>query len=323
MRLSAFAKINLWLRVIDRRPDGYHEIDSRLVLLDLCDELEIERLDAAAKSTGGGEIDPRGNDLEFSCSDPSLPSDRTNLVIKAVEVLRRRVGDLPPMRIHLEKRIPHGAGLGGGSSDASATLVGVNRLLGLGLSVPELAGLAADVGSDAPFFAYRCACDCGGRGEIVTPRADFAESLYVLLIKPPFPVSTPWAYQSWKDSREIEGIRYSAQPFGWGSLVNDLERPVFARHLFLADLKMWLLDRPEVSGALLSGSGSTVFAVVRDFSRLEQLIDAVRREFGSDLWLHPARTLTGFAEQTPLDADLGRGRGEGRPESGSPLDLRQ
>ena len=114
--------------------------------------------------------------------------------------------------------------------------------------------LAADLGSDVPFFIYQSAAIIRGRGERGEPIA-FPHELPLLLLKPPLGVPTPWAYQHWRDSREVPGVSYAAQNFTWGSLVNDLERPVFEKYLFLAELKTWLLEQvPEVAGALMSGS---------------------------------------------------------------------
>jgi 4-diphosphocytidyl-2-C-methyl-D-erythritol kinase len=106
----------------------------------------------------------------------------------------------------------------------------------------------------------------------------------VLLVKLPFAVPTAWAYREWRDSKEIPGVRYDPQRLACGELVNDLERPVFAKHLVLADLKTWLLGRAEVLGALMSGSGSTVFAVLRDASPTTALVKSLRGEFDPELW---------------------------------------
>ncbi len=279
LSLEAPAKINLWLRILRKRPDGFHALESRLVPVALTDTLHFSTTDAAPGT------------VHFTCSDATVPTDSSNLVLKAVAALGEKCGPLPALRIHLEKRIPHGAGLGGGSSDAAATFLGLNSLLGLNLPIAELSERAARFGSDIPFFLHGCACHVTGRGEIVTPQPDFAPDLPLLLIKPAFGVPTPAAYRDWAASEEIPGIRYSPQTFDWGTLMNDLERPVFARHLFLADLKMWLLDRPEVAGALMSGSGSTVFAILREPTDPAALTAEIRAEFGADLWIQPTRTL--------------------------------
>ncbi len=268
--IDAPAKTNLWLHLRGRRADGYHEIHTRMIPLALRDTLHFSRM--------------AGEGVEFTCDDAELPVDGTNLVLKAVASLRERGVVLPGLRIHLEKRVPSGAGLGGGSSDAASTLLGLNEWLGLGLDTGTLAECAASFGSDVPFFIYRTVCDCSGRGEIVTPVRDFPWVVPLLLVKLPFSVPTPWAYKTWAESRELEGVSHAPQVFEWGTMVNDLERPVFAKHLVLADMKQWLLARPEVAGALLSGSGATMLAVLREGANTEALIADVRAEYG-ECWV--------------------------------------
>lgn len=266
---KAPAKVNLWLRVLGRREDGFHDIETRMVELALADELKLE-----VKREPG---------VELRCSEPDLPVDESNLAMKAVRLLEGETGRAFGLRMELRKRIPHGAGLGGGSSDAAAALLGVNELLRLGLAEEQLEALAGRLGSDVAFFLKGGACDCAGRGELATPVA-FPERLRLLLVKPAFPVATPWAYQQWRDSAEVDGLSYEPQVFSWGTLVNDLERPVFAKHLVLGLLKRWLKEQAGVKGALMSGSGSTVFAVLENGVPADGLIEAVRGEFGETAW---------------------------------------
>jgi 4-diphosphocytidyl-2-C-methyl-D-erythritol kinase len=269
MTVTAPAKINLSLRVLRRRDDGFHEIESLMVPVSLADELEITLRDEPG--------------IEFHCDDASLPIDDTNLVVRAAKIFFASQGRDPRVRIELCKRIPHGAGLGGGSSDAAATLLALDELLGARLSIEALSALAAQIGSDVPFFLHRSAARVRGRGEIVTP-CDFPHRLPLLLLKPPFGVPTPWAYQRWQDSRAVPDVSYTPQSFEWGELVNDLERPVFEKFLFLALLKRWLLAQTEVAGALLSGSGATAFAVLHTAENADALADRARAEFGASLW---------------------------------------
>ncbi len=271
MKWFAPAKINLSLRVLSRREDGFHEIETLMVPLSLSDELEVA-------------WQPGGAPVELVCSDPSLPTGPENLAYRAAEIFRRDLApEMPPVRIELTKHVPHGAGLGGGSSDAAAVLLALNTLGDFRQTPAQLAALAAELGSDVPFFVYRSAAVCRGRGETVEPVA-FGGRLPLLLLKPPFPVPTPWAYKRWRDARELPGIRYAPQQFGWGELVNDLERPVFEKYLLLAELKTWLLAQPGVAGSLLSGSGSTVLAVLDSFAvDVELLADRARKVFG-ELW---------------------------------------
>jgi 4-diphosphocytidyl-2-C-methyl-D-erythritol kinase len=267
MKLSAPAKINLSLEVRGKRADGFHEIESLMVPITLADTLAIE---------------PGGTGIAFTCSDPGLPADDTNLVVRAAKLFFQRMKIEPGVKIDLEKKIPHGAGLGGGSSDAATTLIALDRIFNTRLGREALAGMAAEIGSDIPFFVYESAAVCRGRGEIVTPVA-FPHRLPLLLLKPEFGVPTPWAYQRWRDALELPGVPYTAQPFPWGKLVNDLERPVFEKYLFLAALKRWLLEQPEVAGALMSGSGSTTLAVLREGAQAGGLAQRARARHGG-LW---------------------------------------
>lgn len=276
LKVLAHAKVNLSLSVLRKRDDGFHEVRTRMALVDLADELTF------TKETAGG--------VRFTCNDPVLPADETNLVVKAVRALEKRRRKKFNVRIHLEKRVPAAAGFGGGSSDAAATLKGINELFALGLNREKLRKHAAEIGSDVAFFLYDSVCDCTGRGELAEP-VSYKPTLPLLLIKPKFGVPTPEAYQNWQTSQEIPGVLYSPQIGYWGTLENDLERPVFQKYLVLADLKMWLLRQPEVHAALMSGSGSAMFAVLREIRFADQLAQRVRREFGETTWTHVGVTL--------------------------------
>ncbi|PYL66508.1 MAG: 4-(cytidine 5'-diphospho)-2-C-methyl-D-erythritol kinase, partial [Verrucomicrobia bacterium] len=152
--------------------------------------------------------------------------------------------------------------MGGGSSDAAATLVALNQLFQTKLTRDDLVKLGSTIGSDVPFFIFGSTAICRGRGELVEP-AKLQKQLSILLVKPEFGVASEWAYSCWQDSREIPGVSYQVQKFVGQAFFNDLERPVFEKFVFLAQLKMWLLEQPEVGAALMSGSGSTIFAVMR------------------------------------------------------------
>ena len=273
---SAPAKINLSLRILRKREDGFHELVTRMAPLELADEITIST-----------DLPP--GEISFACSDPTVPADERNLVVKAVRLLEKHHGSLPGLKIHLEKRIPHGAGLGGGSSDAAITLQMVNQLAALGLHDSVLSTHAAELGSDVPFFLTKSICDCAGRGELVTPIVSPPLRWRILLIKLPFGVPTPWAYSQWKDSTEIPGVDYGEQSLGGMVLVNDLERPVFQKHIIIAHLKSWLLEQPPVSAALMSGSGSTVFAVLQENTELTTLVNGIKEQVGNEVWIHETR----------------------------------
>jgi len=275
--LSAPAKINLWLRILGKRDDGFHMVETRMCPLSIADEVTIESL-------------PEGESSRLTCSDASLPVDESNLALKALRAFEGHTGILRGWHIHLDKHIPSGAGLGGGSSDAAAVLRGLNELTGKPLSVDELCAIAGAIGSDIPFFIHGMVCDATGRGEIVVP-VEFPHSLTVLLIKPPFPIPTPWAYKNWSSSTEIPGIRYTVQACPWGEMVNDLERPVFQKHLLLPTLKMWLLDQPETRAALMSGSGSTMFAIVDNEAAGQALAHRAQDWCGDTTWIRVAQTV--------------------------------
>ncbi|HEX4641623.1 MAG TPA: 4-(cytidine 5'-diphospho)-2-C-methyl-D-erythritol kinase [Chthoniobacterales bacterium] len=270
MQVLAPAKINISFRIKRRRPDGFHEIETLMAPISLADRLTIER------AGDDGQI-------RFSCDDPTIPGGDDNLVVRAANLFRETTKAAGGIMIRLEKKIPHGAGLGGGSSDAASTLLALNDLFGTRLSPEELSKLAAELGSDVPFFVACSAAVCRGRGEIVTP-VSLDERFPLLLLKPNFGVPTPWAYGRWKDSRELPGVDYSAQELGGARFVNDLERPVFEKYVFLARLKNWLRQQPEAAVALMSGSGSTMFAVLGGVADAEALAERARNKMDPELW---------------------------------------
>jgi 4-diphosphocytidyl-2-C-methyl-D-erythritol kinase len=277
MQAFAPAKINLSLKILGRRSDGFHEIETLIVPISLCDEIKIEL------RSGKKEI-------AFRCDDAAVPKGEENLVVCAAKVFFDTTNLHASVSIELKKKIPHGAGLGGGSSDAASTLLAFNELFETNLPREALAKMAEMIGSDVPFFIFQSAAVCKGRGELVSPTR-LREPLPLLLLKPEFSVSTPWAYARWRDSREIPGISYAAQEFDGQTFVNDLERSVFEKFVFLAQLKMWLLNQPEVGAALMSGSGSTVFAVLRDRADADHLATRAKVDLDPELWTCACETV--------------------------------
>lgn len=263
----ARAKINLNLKILGQREDGFHAMETRMAPISLADRL----------------IFTASESYELVCDVEGVPLDETNLVTMAVRIFQKETGKSCAYRVQLEKSVPHAAGLGGGSGDAAATLRALNHLEGTQLSVDTLAEWAGWLGSDTPFFVYECVCECSGRGEIVEP-IPWPHQLDALLLKPSFGVSTPVAYKSWKDSKEIVGVNYSTQAMPWGDCFNDLERPVFAKHRFLAEMKMWLLAQEEVEAALMSGSGSSMIAVLKNANAAESLKKRALEELDPTLW---------------------------------------
>jgi len=267
LTLPAPAKLNLSLRVLGKRDDGFHEIDTLMVQLPgLADQLQFEEADR----------------FTFTCDDPEIPADETNLVVKAVRAYEAAASLTCSFAIHLSKITPHGAGLGGGSSDAATTLLGLDQLHDGKLGPEALRHIASSLGSDVPFFLQSLPARCTGRGEIIESTS--APSISIILFKPMFEVKTPDAYGRWNQSFEISGIAYHEQVVSGLSLCNDLERPVFSKHRFLAELKHWLLGRQEVAAALMTGSGSTVFAVLRDGTNPDSLARAAHHELDPTLW---------------------------------------
>jgi len=267
MTISAPAKLNLSLRIHGKREDGFHELETLMVPVSgLADELRFEPAEAYSLEVVGAQVGP----------------EEDNLVTRAVRLFEQRSGRSCPYRVRLEKRIPAGAGLGGGSSDAAATLRALNDFGSISLEHSELEAMAAELGSDIPFFLRAGPCWCRGRGEVLEEAEAGAHE--VLLLKPGFGVETADAYKRWNDARELPGVRYEAQDLNGLELVNDLERPVFEKFLFLAELKVWLRNQFEVRAALMSGSGATVLAVMHDAESALRVAERARRELDPTLW---------------------------------------
>src|SRR6267142_1663656 len=222
MQVMAPAKINLSLRVLGHRSDGFHEIETFIAPISLCDEIKIER------RSGKQEI-------AFRCDDPSVPKGEDNIVVRAANAFFEETKITSGVSIVLKKTIPHGAGLGGGSSDAASTLIALNELFETKLPREALAKLAETIGSDVPFFIFQSAAICKGRGELVIP-TQLKEQLSILLLKPDFGVSTESAYKRWQSSLEVPGVNYETQKFSNQVYVNDLERSVFEKFVFLAQM---------------------------------------------------------------------------------------
>ncbi|MBH0182849.1 MAG: 4-(cytidine 5'-diphospho)-2-C-methyl-D-erythritol kinase [Nitrospira sp.] len=254
------AKINLVLRILDRRPDGFHNLWSLMQTVRLEDEVVIR-------------INREHADIRLQCDVPSLSVDHTNLVYRAAEAVLRRCERRIGVEIVLAKRIPMGAGLGGGSSDAAATIVGLDRALNLGWSVVDMAQVGQALGSDVPFFFFSPSAVVTGRGEQVHP-VQITGSRWVVLINPGFPVETKWAYQELSSSRtqvrpllDIHAALGRESGISWEQALetaeNDFEAPVFRAHPGLQEIKQAFMAQ-GAEAALLSGSGATVFGIFRN-----------------------------------------------------------
>ncbi len=189
LHLTAPAKVNLSLRILGKRPDGYHEIETLMAPITLADEIELSHAHGHPSSS-----------VVFTCNDPSLPTGDDNLCIKAAKVFQKELGHQEAVSISLLKRIPHGAGLGGGSSDAATILRGMNTLFEEPFVFEELHQLAMQLGSDVPFFLDTQPKWCRGRGEILGEIVSLPD-WKLLLIKPPFSIASAEAYKSFEDGK--------------------------------------------------------------------------------------------------------------------------
>jgi len=277
MQVFALAKINLSLKILGRRDDSFHEIETVIAPITLCDEIEIRKSDSS-------------KEIEFWCDDPSMPAGDNNLVVRAAKSFFAATKLKPAVSIELKKKIPHAGGLGGGSSDAASTLLALNELFDTKLPRETLAEIAVSIGSDIPFFIFQSVALCKGRGEFVNP-IKLRKRLSILLLKPQFGVPTAWAYAHWRDSREIPSVSYAAQEFAGQTFLNDLECPVFEKFIFLAQLKMLLLKQSEVSAALMSGSGSTMFVALRANADADRLANRAKAELDPELWTCACETI--------------------------------
>ncbi|HSE91278.1 MAG TPA: 4-(cytidine 5'-diphospho)-2-C-methyl-D-erythritol kinase [Candidatus Binatia bacterium] len=259
MKIRAPAKINLRLRVVGRRADGYHLLDTIMLPVSLYDEIVIKKRKKIGKKSA---LKDR---LTVTCDDPSVPQGRKNLAYKAASLILTEKGIDEPVEVRIHKRIPVGAGLGGGSADAAATLMGLNRLFRLEYTTRQLERISAALGADVPFFVRGVPARARGIGERLTPlRA--VPRLWLVILYPNFPVSTAWVYRN-LPVKLTKAIVNTSINFSLESsanlrklLVNDLETVTMGRYPRIGLLKEELARQGAV-GTLMSGSGSSVFGV--------------------------------------------------------------
>jgi len=301
LTLESPAKINLFLQVPGKREDGFHEVRTLMLPVSLVDTLTFEPLENSR--------------IEIESSDPLLPTDGSNLIRRAAWLLQSQHAPMRGACIRLQKNIPIGAGLGGGSSNGSITLVGLNRLWNLGLSEDDLEKLAAKLGSDTAFFVRNRPALSEGRGEILTP-VEFPIFLPVFLMNFGFGSSTVWAYRNLKleigneklkikDETQTKAFQHfesllksspSISNFGFFTshsksfFQNDLEAPVFRKFPVLKIAKDFLMSQPQVAGAMMCGSGSTIMALLRSRNQGEELHQTVLKRFGSSVWTWMGQT---------------------------------
>jgi 4-diphosphocytidyl-2-C-methyl-D-erythritol kinase len=283
LTLFSPAKINVYLRIVGQRPDGYHDLETVMLPLDFGDEITLESR-------------PAGITLE--CDNPNLPVDDTNLAIRAAKAFKGDRG----VHITLKKRIPLAAGLGGGSGNAATVLAGLNQLWQLETPVTQLDQLAAGLGSDINFFLRQSAALCRGRGERVEP-VPCRLSASILLINPGFGISTKWAYAAW--AKAAVGLTASAPDVTLllralagddlegvsRALYNSLEAPSVRKYPVLRLLKE-ALRAGGAAGALMSGSGATVYGLFADAQAAERTAADIRARFGPSTWTQVTKLRT-------------------------------
>ncbi len=275
---SSPCKVNLLLNILGRRADGFHELETMMHPVRLHDELCFQR---------------SGTGVQLTCSEPALPTDSSNLVHRAATAFLAAARLPDGVRIHLEKKIPLAAGLGGGSGNAATTLLGLNELFGQPLSGPQLHDIAASLGSDIPFFLQTKPALATGRGEHIAP-LDFFPALrghWFLLVHPGFGIATAWAYQQLAQfpaalngqpgraqklvSLLQAGDLASASPHFY----NSLEAPALRKYPLLV-LFQECLRAHGAAAALMSGSGSTTFALFRNQAGAGRAAEGLKAKFG-------------------------------------------
>ena len=257
IELFAPAKINLFLEIVNRRPDGYHELQSIMLALDLGDTLGLTFADSVC----------------MTCNDPGLPLDEGNLVIRAARLFEQTTGQTVRVRFDLTKRIPTAAGLGGGSSDAAAALRGLNRLYETGLDAPTLEQMAGRLGADVPFFIRPGHKIARGIGQRLSPLV-LEPELDLLLINPGHPVSTAETYEKFQLTRMGNAFNLPSSLRGLKEVLrllrNDLEAVVIRDFPAVARMKTFLVEA-GCAACMMSGSGPTVFGIFEDALPLDRI----------------------------------------------------
>jgi 4-diphosphocytidyl-2-C-methyl-D-erythritol kinase len=290
MRLEkkSSCKINLILNILGQRADGFHELETVMQPVNLCDEMTFERT---------------GTSLQLTCSNPELPCDSKNLVHRAATAFLAAAKISEGVKIHLQKNLPLAGGIGGGSANAAVTFTALNELFGSPLPLEKLHGLAAALGSDVPFFLYGKPALATGRGEKVQPLENFPalKGKAFFLVHPGFGISTPWSYQNLarfpKDQNGTPGraeklvsqLSGSAgfQPASFETVAaefyNSLEAPAFDKFPVLQLYKEFLRENGALV-SLMSGSGSTTFAIAENLAGAESLAEKFKSQFGDKGW---------------------------------------
>jgi 4-diphosphocytidyl-2-C-methyl-D-erythritol kinase len=275
-------KVNLILNILGKRADGFHELETVMQPVNVCDEMTFER-------AGAG--------LQLSCSNPELPTDSKNLVHRAVASFLAAAKISDGVRIHLQKNLPLAGGIGGGSANAAVTFTALNELFGSPLPPEKLHELAAALGSDIPFFLHDRPALATGRGEKVEPLENFPalRGRAFFLVHPGFGISTPWSYQNLARFPEalngkagrakalISKLQGNNWPGVADAFYNSLEAPAFDKFPVLELYKEFLRENGALA-ALMSGSGSTTFAIAENLAAAESLAEKFKSRFGDNGW---------------------------------------
>lgn len=283
LEIKSPCKVNLLLNILGRRPDGFHELETVMQPVKVYDELQFERT---------------GADVQLTCSEKNLPIDSKNLVHRAATKFLEtaKIGD--GIKIHLEKKIPLAAGLGGGSGNAATTLLALNELFGHPLALAQLDEIAATLGSDVPFFLHNKPALAVGRGEKVSVLENFPalNGRAFFLVHPGFGIATPWAYQALaKFPAALNGEKGRAQKLvvklqtgdlraASNEFYNSLEAPALDKFPVLGLYQEFLLAEGALA-ALMSGSGSTTFAIAENLAVAESLGEKFKSKFGPNCWI--------------------------------------
>ena len=275
-------KVNLLLNILGKRPDGFHELETVMHPVNLFDEIHFER---------------GGTGIQLTCNEPALPVDAQNLVYRAAKAFLKLHNPRAGVRIRLQKKIPLAAGLGGGSGNAATTLLALNELFDSPLSTAKLNELATLFGSDVPFFLQNKPALATGRGEKIQP-LDFFPALRgkaFLLIHPGFGIATLWAYQNlarfpaalngrWGRAEKLVSLLQAGDlRAAGGEFYNSLEAPAFEKYPVLALFQEFLRANGALA-ALMSGSGSTTFAIAENRATAESLMEKFKSKFGKSCW---------------------------------------
>ncbi len=276
-------KVNLLLNILGKRADGFHALETVLQPVPVFDRLHLSR---------------GGRGVELTSSEPDLPTDSRNLVYRAATAFLQAAKVQEGVRLHLEKRIPLAAGLGGGSGNAATTLLGLNELFGAPLSPEDLQHLAVLLGSDVPFFLQNQPALATGRGDQIQPLGSFPalRGAAFLLIHPGFGIATSWAYQHLARfpaalngrpgrARKLISLLQTGDLKAAGAeFYNSLEAPALEKYPILA-LFQEFLRAHGAAATLMSGSGSTTFAVLESQAAAEELAEQFKAKFGQTNWM--------------------------------------